>query len=302
MRNGLVVLGAAVLIMTLPVAGQTPGDVPPRGGLGTAAAEDGPNGASQVRGAKGDHQRSYYFEAAGLEMPYRIYVPESYDAAVGAPLIVALHGFGGDQNYFFGAVDELAALCEQYGFLFVAPMGLAEDGWFGAPLEIPGNAPRSSGAAPPPQTRSPDEERQHRALSETDVLNVIDIVRAEYNIDPDRIYLMGHSMGGFGTWWLGQKHAELWSAIAPMSGVLPGVDYRLPRLRGVPAHVSIGAEENPAWVDASRQQVAAMRAMGMTVEYVEPAGATHTSMIAPTVPGIFEFFSRHEKAEDAPSE
>jgi predicted peptidase len=122
-------------------------------------------------------------------------------------------------------------------------------------------------------------------------MNVIDIVRGEYAIDADRIYLLGHSMGGFGTWWLGQKHAELWAAIAPMSGVLPNVDYHLARLTDVPVHISIGGQENPDWVAASRQQVETMQAMGMTTGYFEPADATHGSMIAPTLPKALEFFA-----------
>jgi predicted peptidase len=242
--------------------------------------------------AKGDQQRQYRFDAE-RELPYRLYVPASYDPSVPAPLIVALHGYGGDQNYFFRAVENLPALCEQYGFIFVAPMGFAQDGWYGAPLEIPGNAPRSSGAPSPAPARTPEEEARYRASSEADVLNVIELVRSEYNVDSDRTFLMGHSMGGFGTWWLGQKYAGLWAAIAPMSGVLPEVDYHLQNLESVAVHISIGGEENPAWVEASRQQVARMKAMGMDVEYTEPEGATHGSMIAPTTPQVFEFFSRH---------
>jgi hypothetical protein len=42
--------------------------------------------------------------------------------------------------------------------------------------------------------------------------------------------------------------AERWAAIAPMSGVLPKVDYQLPRLKNVPVHISIGGKENPARV------------------------------------------------------
>src|SRR5687768_1101216 len=43
---------------------------------------------------KGDQQRSYNFAAAGRDMPYRLVVPQTYDATQGAPLVVALHGFG----------------------------------------------------------------------------------------------------------------------------------------------------------------------------------------------------------------
>jgi len=250
---------------------------------------------AQAPGAKGDQQRSYFFEAAGQEMPYRLYVPQSYDPRAGAPLIVALHGYGGDQNYFFNAVKELPELCEHYGMIFVAPMGLAIDGWYGAPLSIPGDAPRSSGRPSPAPARTPEEETQYRARSEQDVLNVLELVRKEYNVDPDRTYLMGHSMGGFGTWWLGQKHASEWAGIAPMSGVLPNVDYQLPKLENVPVHVSIGGEENPAWVEASRAKADEMKAMGMTVGYFEPEGETHGSMIAPTTPRVFEFFAKQRK-------
>lgn len=242
-------------------------------------------------GTKGDQQRHYAFAAAGTDMPYRLYVPQSYDPARKSPLVVALHGYGGDQNYFFTALPTLPELLEQHGFIFVAPMGLAKDAWYGAPLSIPGNAPRSSGAPTPTPPRTPEEETRYRSMSEADVMNVIDLVRAEYAIDADRIYLMGHSMGGFGTWWLGQKHADLWAAIAPMSGVLPNVDYQLARLARVPVHVSIGGKENPEWVTASRQQVETMKARGMTTGYFEPADATHGSMIAPTLPQALEFFA-----------
>jgi poly(3-hydroxybutyrate) depolymerase len=249
--------------------------------------------ARPTSGAKGDQQRHYFLAEAGKELPYRLYVPQSYDPVVGAPLVVALHGFGGNQDYFFRAVKELPALLEKHGFIFVAPMGLAADGWYGAPLSIPGSAPRSSGAPPPPPVRTADEEMKYRALSEADVMTVLDLVRQEYKVDPNRIYLMGHSMGGFGTWWLGQKHADTWAAIAPMSGVLPNVDYQLPKLVAVPVQISIGGGETPAWVEASRALADTMKARGMTVAYVEPAGATHGGMIEPTTPQALDFFATH---------
>jgi predicted peptidase len=252
--------------------------------------------AQQLREpVKGDQQRHYRFAEAGADMPYRLYVPQSYDPTRATPLVVALHGYGGDQNYFFASLPTLPDLLEQHGFIFVAPMGLAKDGWYGAPLSIPGTAPRSSGEPSPAPARTPEKEARYRALSEEDVLNVLNLVRAEYHVDANRIYLLGHSMGGFGTWWLGQKHAERWAAIAPMSGVLPNVDYHLPRLKNVPVHISIGGKENPDWVAASRRQADVMRAEGMVVGYFEPAQETHGSMIAPTLPQALEFFVGKER-------
>jgi predicted peptidase len=244
----------------------------------------------QAPGAKGDQQRHYFFADAGAEMPYRLYVPRSYDLARKTPLVVALHGYGGDQDYFFAQLPKLPELLERHGMIFVAPMGYSKSGWYGAPLDIPGNRPRNSGQAIPPVTQTPDEMRRERALSEADVMNVLEIVSREYNVDPDRVYLMGHSMGGMGTYVLGQKYAERWAAIAPMSGTLADAAYSLDRLTSVAVMLSAGSTE-VATVVAAQAQVEEMKKMGIvTGLWIQPDG-THMSMIAPTIPKVLEFFS-----------
>ena len=215
-------------------------------------------------------------------MPYRLYVPRTYDAGTKTPLVVALHGYGGNQDYFFAALAELPELLEQHRFILAAPMGYSTGGWYGAPLDIPGNRPRSSGQPPPPVTQSVEEMKRERYLSETDVMNVLALVTREYNVDPDRTFLMGHSMGGMGTYVLGQKYAEQWAAIAVMSGTLADATYDLERLRNVAVMLSAG-EQEAAVVEAAKAQVETMQALGMkTGLYVAP-GATHGSMIAPTI-------------------
>lgn len=246
--------------------------------------------AQSAPGATGDQQRQYYFEEADEQVPYRLYVPESYDPDRPNALVVALHGYGGDQNYFFDRLASLPELLEQYGYIFVAPMGYRTDGWFGAPLDIPGDRPRSSGRPAPPVTQTPEQMRQYRRLSEMDVMNVVEIVSSEYNVDPQRVYLMGHSMGGMGTYVLGQKYAHKWAAIAPMSGTLGDVEYQLDRLLDVAVMLSAGSTETAA-AAAARAQVEQMNGMGIvTGLWIEPEG-THSSMVAPTIPHVFEFFA-----------
>ena len=245
---------------------------------------------AQTRGAKGDQQRRYYFAAAGAEMPYRLYVPQSYDPAKKIPLVVALHGYGGNQDYFFTGLAALPELLERHGFIFVAPMGYSTGGWYGAPLDIPGNRPRSSGQPAPPVTQTPEEMQRERDLSEADVLNVVELVMQEYNVDPDRTYLMGHSMGGMGTYVLGQKYAEKWAAIAVMSGTLADATYTLERLRNVAVMLSAG-EQEAAVVEAARAQIETMNGLGITTSLFVAPGATHGSMIAPTLPEVLEFFA-----------
>ena len=285
-RDLLTLTGAAILLAAdraLPQS-EAPGPSSTPGGPSREPAQ------AQPTGAKGDQQRRYFFAEAGAEMPYRIYVPLSYDPATKTPLVVALHGFGGNQDYFFAALAELPDLLEQHGFIFVAPMGYSTGGWYGAPLDIPGDRPRSSGQAPPPVTQSVEEMKRERYLSETDVMNVLALARREYNVDPDRTFLMGHSMGGMGTYVLGQKYAEQWAALAVMSGTLADATYDLERLRNMAVMLSAGEQET-AVVEAAKAQIEAMHELGIRTSLFVAPGATHGSMVALTVPKVLEFFA-----------
>jgi predicted peptidase len=243
---------------------------------------------------KGDQQRHYFFAEAGADMPYRLYVPGSYDPAKPSPLVVALHGYGGNQNYFFSARADLPELLERHGFIFVAPLGYSEGGWYGAPLDIPGNRPRSNGQPPPPVTQSVEQMARERRLSEADVMNVLALVTREYNVDPERTFLMGHSMGGMGTYVLGQKYADKWAAIAVMSGTLADVTYDLERLRNMAVMLSAGEQET-AVVAAAKAQIEALQELGVTTSLFVAPGASHGSMIAPTVPEVFDFFAAQSR-------
>jgi predicted peptidase len=289
-RRDLLTLTSAAILLGTGRAFPQPGPQRPRSGPG------GPSqgvARAQQPGAKGDQQRRYFFAEAGAEMPYRLYVPRTYDAGTKTPLVVALHGYGGDQNYFFAALAELPDLLEQHRFILAAPMGYSAGGWYGAPLDIPGNRPRSGGQ-PPPVTQSVEEMKRERYLSETDVMNVLALVTHEYNVDPDRTFLMGHSMGGMGTYVLGQKYAEQWAAIAVMSGTLADATYDLERLRNVAVMLSAG-EQEAAVVEAARAQVEAMQALGISTGLYVAPGATHGSMVAPTIPKVLEFFAGQKR-------
>ncbi|MEO8316166.1 MAG: alpha/beta hydrolase-fold protein [Pseudomonadota bacterium] len=276
-------------LLGLAVAGQAP-----------AAAFVGPGPSSealaalpQTPGAKGFQERHYRLEKAGREMGYHLYVPKKYDPKAGAPLVVALHGYSVNYGFFFAAVKDLPELCEQYGFICVAPMGYSTSGWFGAPMTVPGTPPPGS-RLPVPQTGSEKEQVLERELSELDVMKVIEIVKREYKVDAKHTYLMGHSMGGFGTWFLGQKHIDMWAAIAPMSGINEAglKELNIKKLARIPVLVAVGEQETDAVV-TSKQAVAALKAAGGDVTYVEIAGGTHGSMVAPSTARILEFFSRH---------
>src|SRR5262249_15425900 len=127
-------------------------------------------------------KKHYEFKDAGKEIEYGLFVPSTYDKAKKTPLIVALHGLGSNPQQilrYSGFTD----LAEKHGYIIVAPMGYNEPGWYGQLSRVGGRG---------------DDPKNLPELSEKDVMNVFDIVRKDYTIDPDRTYLMGHSMGGGG--------------------------------------------------------------------------------------------------------
>src|SRR5262249_6645052 len=163
------------------------------------------------------------------------------------PLVVTLHGLGGDQNTMVrpNALD----LAEDGGYILLSPMGYNSGGWYGIPPGPPrgaGNgapgaaaAPRGAGnGAPGAGARRGGGGRggataggtaitdaaKLREASEKDVMTVLDMIRKEFNIDERRIYLTGHSMGGAGTYYLGSKYANLWAAIAPVAPAAMGMN------------------------------------------------------------------------------
>ena len=83
---------------------------------------------------------------------------------------------------------------------------------------------------------------------------------------------------------------EQWAAIAVMSGTLADATYDLERLRNVAVMLSAGEQET-AVVAAAEAQIEAMQALGITTGLFVAPGATHGSMIAPTIPKVLEFFA-----------
>ena len=158
----------------------------------------------------GDFKRHYALKAANEIMPYRLYVPPAYNSSRAWPLVVALHGLGGTEDSMFGAAYKVSEQAARLGYIAVAPLGYRIDGGYGR-----GDSKRAQ-------------------LSEQDVMEVLALVRQRYNIDNSRIYLVGHSMGGGGTWQLGGKYADIWAAIAPISG--PENPAAAEKVRHLPIH------------------------------------------------------------------
>ena len=133
-------------------------------------------------------------------------------------------------------------------------------------------------------------------------MNVLAMMREEFNVDEDRIYLTGHSMGGAGTYYLGAEHADLWAAVAPVApAAMMMTETRAEVLQKIadadlPVMVVHGADDEVVNVSLSRDQwVPTLEELGIEHEYVEQPGITHGPVITTSQEDIFRFFDAHSK-------
>src|SRR5205823_8731331 len=94
-----------------------------------------------------------------------------------------------------------------------------------------------------------------------DALNaLLDEVVSKYQVDRERIYLTGLSMGGFGTWALAAAHPEHFAAIVPICGGGDPQDAK--RLKDLPIWVFHGAKDPTVAVARSEAMVKALKEAG----------------------------------------
>jgi predicted peptidase len=309
----------------------------PAPGAAAAPAQRGGRGAVDPR----VQQRTYTFKDTNEELPYAVFVSSKVSKDKKNPLIVALHGLGGDQNTMMRA--NALQLAEEGGYIMVGPMGYNSSGWYGTPSTMAagtggaaggvgfgggrGGAPGGPGAgagrgagpgagagrgagpgagpgagagrgAGSATLGTPNETSQK---SEKDVMNVLDMIKKEFNVDENRTYLMGHSMGGAGTIYLGVKYASIWAAIgaeAPATapaGINPN-NYSLASAKNVPMIIVQGDMDELVPVTGTRLWIDQMKELNMTYQYVEVPGGTHGSVLTSGAPDIFAFFAKHSKA------
>jgi predicted esterase len=236
------------------------------------------SGKDPFKGKTGDFERHHLLAGANEVMPYRVYVPKAYSSNKPAALVIALHGLGGTEDSFFDSYSQLPPqLAEKHGMLLAAPLGYRVDGAYGSRIFAGG-----------------DVAAQRRGdYSEKDVLEVLRLMKAAYNVDESRIYLMGHSMGAIGAWALGAKYPQIWAALVPFSGT--GSPALAEQMKGIPQFVVHGDADNTVNVSGSRNMVAALKKAGADVTYVEVPGGSHTDMVVPNLPKAFEFMAAQKK-------
>jgi pimeloyl-ACP methyl ester carboxylesterase len=223
-------------------------------------------GCPEMLEEKGARLRAYLSDIDQTFQTYSISIPAAYDPIVRWPLIVSMHGHG----------------------------------WY-APFQ--GHpAPSYRGAfCLSPQGRGATD---YKDLGEIDVLEAIAEVKKSFNIDSDRVYLTGSSMGGTGSFNLAVHYADQFAGIFPIVGNadnlawtarwgwnrnFPGRNTELrhwlqeghsarafaKNLFNLPSYILAGAGDVVVPPEHSRNMTAELRGLGYPVEYREFPGVGH---------------------------
>ena len=211
----------------------------------------------------GDIFAARTFENNGFTLPYRIYIPKNYDCGERYPLLVFLHGAGerGTENarqlihlqYLFNDPESPV-----YDSIVLAPQCPEESQWVLVPWE---NGNYAIEVTP----ESPGLEA---------LCLLLDECRDFYNVDDDRIYVTGLSMGGFGTWDLLSRHGARFAAGIPICG--GGDPSYANLLKRIPIRTFHGSDDEAVPVAGTRAMFAAIRqAGGNLIDYTEFDGCGH---------------------------
>jgi predicted peptidase len=139
-----------------------------------------------------------------------------------------------------------------------------------------------------------DVRYSNTELAEIDTMTLLKSIRGQYAIDSDRIYLMGHSMGGAGTYYLGGKYNGIWAGLAPISGAGGIAEGSAERFKSVPTLIMHGAKDSIVPAANSRRAVSALQAVGAPHIYLEFPDKDHEFWIrrgAAQMEKVFLFFS-----------
>jgi poly(hydroxyalkanoate) depolymerase family esterase len=156
----------------------------------------------------------HYQKIGGWMREWMVYVPEKVakQPKVRVPVVFAMHGYT-NTCYDYAGHTEWFRVADRYGFIVIHPTAVPGELMAKNDFCDPDNEPlpawNYSGRAVPD---GPDELEFFRTM--------LDQVSAEYCVDPERIYITGHSHGSQMTHTLALEMTDMFAAAAPCSGVL----------------------------------------------------------------------------------
>jgi len=188
-----------------------------------------------------------------VHLDYLLYLPDGYagDSQSRWPLILFLHGMGerGDDLDLvkLHGIPKVVDERDDFPFIALSPQCPEETTW----------------------------RDQVEALD-----GLLREIEQRYRVDPDRIYLTGLSMGGYGAWDLATVYPDRFAAVVPICGgghVAYGFPERVAVLKDVPVWAFHGAKDPVVPLEESQKLVDVLRESGGNVRFTVYPDAEHDS-------------------------
>ena len=211
-----------------------------------------------------DIYRAFYEYESDNGMPYRLYYPADYSEDYAYPVILFLHGAGerGTDNTaplvhvlqdWFNDVENPV-----YQSIVIVPQCPEGEQWVNTPWE----------------NGSYDSDAVGESDALKNALAILEDVCNNFSVNRDRIYAMGLSMGGYGTWNLLMNHSDLFAAGVPICGAADPSKAEI--LKNIPIHTFHGTVDGVVPVTGTDEVVAAIKAAGGdTIYYDRVEGKGH---------------------------
>lgn len=169
----------------------------------------------------------------GASVPYLLYLPQDYDGEKPLPLLLFLHGRGESYGPLSLVAKwgppQMIARGEHFPMIVVSPQCPGNDSW-------------------------------NRPTQQQRIVELLEALTTTYRIDPERVYLSGLSMGGYGSWRLAADHPERFAAAVIICGGGDPADAA--KLTRLPIWVFHGDQDAAVPVVKSQEMVDAIRAAG----------------------------------------
>jgi enterochelin esterase-like enzyme len=125
-------------------------------------------------------------------------------------------------------------------------------------------------------------------------MNVLALVRQEFNVDERRVYLVGHSQGGGGARHLAEKYATTWAAVAMLAPAVFDVQLTAEsRIGRIPLLLAVGDQDS--LITRVRSFRTQLESLHFPHDYREMPGLDHGTIIMGAMPEVFRFFGEHAK-------
>ena len=185
-----------------------------------------------------------FTDSASSAINYYLFTPSASDGTKKLPLVLWLHGgvkssgVGGPslaQDAFYRDADQKAHPC-----FVLRPVAIQGQNWV---------SPRGAGTGNHAMPAEPSPSMKA-------ALELLDKIMKENPIDASRVYVVGASMGGYGTWDIIERHPEKFAVAVPICG--GGDPAQAERIKHIPIWIFHGDKDPYVPVKASREMFEAL--------------------------------------------